>query len=247
MKKVYGKAIMTGWILALIGVIGVILGINLAGSTGNDGFFALLALGIVLVISGIVTICVYAGMQRAVARAFSEAQPLLRFTISASDYAPYIAAQAEEIRSTNKGSLVIALIFCALMAIGGPVFVKESGIIYTFTGIGLGLFLMFVFWIATRYRVNKLRNCDKEVILTPGSAYVAGQFHVWNVPTTFLSEAVYFAAGEYEKSPFAVIRITYNAITRTITAPYTFLIPVPSGMEDKARAAVKSLQGRLKP
>ena len=246
-KKVYGKAIKTGWILTLIGVITTAAGFNLGGSTGNTDFFALAVLGIVLVISGIAVVAVYAGMERGVSRVFNESSPLLRFAISAQDYAPFVAAQAEEIRSTNKTFLVIALIFCGLMAIGGPFVAKKAGIIYTFTGIGLALFLLFSEWIATKYRVNKLRNSDKEVVLTPGSAYVGGQFHIWKLPASFLSEAVYFGAGEYENSPLAVIRITYNAFTGTIVTPYTILIPVPAGMEEKAKAAVQALQSGVKP
>ncbi len=245
-KKIYGTAIKTGCILALIGVIGTVVGFNLGGSTGNDVFFALMALGVLLLISGIATVGVYAAMERGLSRALKDSAPLLRFTISAQDYAAYAVAQAEEIRSTNKMSLVIALIFCGLMAVGGPFLVKEDGIIFTFVGIGLALFLVFVSWIATRYRIKKLKTADKEVILTLDSAYVGGQFHIWKLPVSFLSEAVYFGAGEYENSPQAVIRITYHAITRTIVTPYTVVIPVPAGMEEKARAAVEALQSGVK-
>lgn len=245
-KKIYGTAMKTGWILILIGVVGTVAGFNLGGSTGNDGFFALMALGVLLLISGLATVGVYAAMERGLSRALNDSAPLLRFTIPAQDYAPYVAAQAEEIRSANKMSLVIALVFCGLMAVGGPFVVKENGIIYTFTGVGLGLFLIVTAWIITKYRINKLKNSDKEVILTSGSAYVGGQFHVWKLPASFLSEAVYFGAGQYEKSPLAVIRITYNAFTGTLVTPYTILIPVPAGMEEKAKAAVQILQGGVK-
>lgn len=246
-KKLYGKAIKTGWILALIGVIGTVVGFNLGGSTGNDVFFALMALGVLLAISGITTVGVYATMERGLRRVLRDSAPLLRFTISAQDYAVYAEAQAEEIRSTNRISLTIALIFCGLMAVGGPFLVKENGIIYTFVSIGLALFLVSVAWIATKYRINKLKNTDKEVVLTQNGAYVGGEFHMWKLPLSFLSEAVYFAAGEYEKSPLALIRITYNAFTRTIVTPYTIVIPVPAGMEEKAKAAVGALQSGVKP
>lgn len=246
-NKVYGKAMKTGWILTLIGVIVTVVGFNLGGSTNKTGFFALAALGVLLLISGIATVSVYAAMERGVSRALKDSTPLLRFTISAKDYAAYAVAQAEEIRSANRMSLTIALIFCALMAVGGPFLAKENGIIFTFVGIGLALFLGFVFSIATKYRVNKLKNTDKEVVLTQNSAYVGGQFHRWKLPLSFLSEVAYFGAGEYEKSPLALIRITYNAFTRTIVTPYTIVIPVPAGMEEKAKAAVGALQSGVKP
>lgn len=245
-KKVYGKAMKTGWFLTLIGVIGAVVGFNLGGSTGNDGFFALMALGVLLLISGITTVGVYGAMERGLSRALNESAPLLRFTIPAEDYAAYAVQQAEEIRSMNKTSLIIALVFCALMAVIGPLVVKDEGIIYTYVGIGLAIFLLLVAWIATTYRVHKLMKGDKEVILTSGSAYVGGQFHVWKLPASFLSEARYLGAGEYKASSRPVIRITYNAFTRTLVTPYTILIPVPVGMEEKAKAAVGALQSGVK-
>ncbi len=246
-NKAYGKAIKAGWILISIGVIGTVVGFNLGGSTGNDAFFALMALGVLLLISGMATVGVYAAMERGLSHALEDSAALLRFTIAAEDYTVYAARQAEEIRSASRTSLTIALIFCGLMAVGGPLLVKKEGIIYTFTGVGLALFLGFVSWIATKYRVGKLKNADKEVVLTSHGAYIGGQFHTWKLPLSFLSEAVYFGAGEYENNSHAVIRITYNAFTRTIVTPYTILIPVPAGMEEKAKAAVYALKNRVKP
>ncbi|MBI4970840.1 MAG: hypothetical protein HZC17_03260 [Candidatus Omnitrophica bacterium] len=245
-KKVYGKPIKTGWVLTLLGIVGIVAGIHFAGSTGNSGFFALMALGGLLVISGIVTVGVYAVMEMGVSRALKDSAPLLRFTIAAQDYAAYAAQQAQEIRSTNKISLIIALVFCGLVAVIGPFSVKHDGIIFAFVGVGLALILTFFAWSITAYRVNKLMKGDKEVVLTSGSAYVGGEFHVWKLPASFLSEVVYFGAGEYEESPTALIRITYNAFTRTIVTPYTVLIPVPQGMEEKAKAAVHILKGDVK-
>lgn len=245
-KRVYGKAMKTGWGLTLIGIIGIVAGFKLAGSTGNTGFFALTALGLLLVISGLVTVGVYAAMEWGVSQAFHASSPLLRFTIAARDYAAFTAAEAAEIRGANKMSLVIALIFCGLVAVGGPFLVKDNGIIYTCAGAALALILLFFSWIITRYRINKLKTADREVILTPDGAYVGGQFNLWKPPVSFLSEAAYFDAGTYQTGPMAVIRITYSAVTRTIVTPYTIVIPVPAGMEEKAKAAVNALQGKVK-
>ena len=67
--------------------------------------------------------------------------------------------------------------------------VREDGIILTFVGVGFALLLIISSRIITNYRIKKLKTADREVILTTGSAYVGGQFHIWSIPTTFLSEA----------------------------------------------------------
>lgn len=247
MKNLYGKVIKTGWVIAVAGGVTSFAGIKIARSTGNDNFFALMVLGALLVITGIVMAAVYGAMEKSFSRAAGEGVPLLRFTLSGPDYFRFAGAQAEEIRQTNKMSLIIALVFCGLLAVAGPLFVKENGALFSLFSLGLGLFLIVACWLATAYRVNKLKNGDKEVILTPESAYVGDQFHFWRAPASSLREAVFLGAGEHRDNPRAVLRITYSAVTGTGTTPYTLLIPVPVGMEEKAKAAARTLQDGAKP
>lgn len=242
----YSKAIRTGWIFTLLGAILIVAGINLGGSTGNTGFFALAALGALLIIIGLVTVGVYAGMRRGVSDILKDKNPLLRLTLTAQDYAEFAVAEGDEIKSTNKMSLVIALIFCGLVAIGGPIVVGEDGIILVFVGVGLALLLIISSSIITRYRIKKLKTADRLVILNTGGAYVWGEYHTWSIPTNFLSEAVYFSAGKYQGCSSAVIRITYSALTRTLITPYTILIPVTAEMEEKAKDAIQILKGCVK-
>jgi len=246
MKRIYGKPMAAGWILASLGIAAIFAGFKLAKTTGADGFFALVMLGGLFVISGITILGVYAAMEAGVSRALKDSAPLFEFTLTARDYSLHWDTQVEEIRSANKMSLIIALIFCGLLAIGGPFFVKENPSLFSFISIGLAFFLVSACWLATKYRVNKLKNSDKKVVLTAGGAYIGGQFHAWKTPASFLNEAVYFEAGQYEKNPLPLIRITYSAMTGTIMTPYTVLIPVPPGVEEKAKDAVRVLQGGVK-
>jgi len=245
-QKVYGSALKTGWRLFFLGLIGTVAGVMLGGNTGNTGFFALAALGVLLVIAGLVTVGVYAAMERALAGALNDTAPLLRFTISAADYAEYAVAEGQEIQDANKLSLIIALVFCGLVAIVGP-FIVEEGAIVVVVGVGLAIFLWLAATLITKYRIHKLRSADREVVLTMGNAYVGGQFHFWNIPTNFLGEVSYFDAGAYENSSKPVIRITYSAVTRTVLTPYTFIIPIPAGLEEKAMEAAQALRSGIKP
>jgi hypothetical protein len=243
-KKVYGTPIRVGWILTLLGVMGGIGGFILEDQTKNMSFFALVAFGVFFVIFGLVTVAVYSAMERRVKRTFGDENPLLRFTMSAADYAMFTKAEADEIASANKGSLIIALFFCALVAVIGPFVVRHDGYLMVVIGIGLGIFLAVSAWIITKIRIRKLIHGDKAVVLTLDGAFIGSQFHTWAMPGSFLSDAAYFPAGEYEGCPTPVVKITYSALTGTIVTPYSFVIIVPPGMEANAQRAVKALRSR---
>jgi hypothetical protein len=119
--------------------------------------------------------------------------------------------------------------------------VKERFVIFTI-GVALAVFLTGSAWIITKYRIHKLIYGDKEVILTTKGAFVGSQFHTWSPLGTFLSEVHYYSAGEYEHCAKPIVRITYSAITGTIITPYTIVIVVPAGMEERAQSAVEILQ-----
>jgi uncharacterized membrane protein len=245
-RKFYGKAVRNGWIVAVIGILMIFAGFTLADIKGGMNYYALVMLGLFVVIVGVVIAVVYSGMEKSVKSAFNTQWPLLHFMASASDYQAFSAAEAEEIRSNNKISRNIGLFFCGLIAVGGPIFVRDTGYYFTIIAFGIAIFLIITQWIATGYYVNKLEKGDKEVILTTEGAYAGGQFHLWNIPLTSLDEVRYFNAGEYEGSDIALIRIVYSAITGTIVTPYTVIIPVPPAYEEQAVNAVRVLSASKK-
>jgi hypothetical protein len=112
--------------------------------------------------------------------------------------------------------------------------------------LGIAVFIIAAQWIITKYRVNKIEKADKEVILTLEGALVGDVFHVWRVLFSFLSNVKYFNHGDYKGCEIAIIRITYLSISGTIVAPYTFIIPVPSGYEYQAEKAAQRLRGIIK-
>ena len=226
--------------------MGGVGGFILEDQTKQMGYFALVAFGFLFVITGLVTVGVYAAMARGVRRALGDANPLLRFTMSASNYAMFTKAEADEIRAANKVSLIIALIFCGLVCIVGPFMVRHDGYLMAIIGAGLALFLVASAWVITKYRIHKLSHVGKDVVLTENGAFIGNQFHNWSTPGTFLSDARFFGAGAFEGCPAPVVRITYTALTGTIVTPYSFVIVVPSGMEGIAQSAVRVLQGNIR-
>lgn len=245
-RKVYGKAVRNGWIAAVIGVLMIFAGFNFAELEKEMGYYSLVVFGMFIIIVGVVIVAVYSGMERSVKNITNSPSPLMNFMLSAKDYTAFSSAEADEIRVANRTSLYIALFFCVLIAVGGPLIVEDTGYYFTIIAFGIAVFLSAAQWIITRYRVGKLVKGAKEIILTVEGAYVGGEFHLWNVPLTFLSQVQYFNRGEYEGCELAVIRITYSAISGTIITPYTFIIPVPPKFEEQAAGAVQVLLSKVK-
>jgi hypothetical protein len=240
-KRFYGKPVRNGWILATIGIASIFAGWNIAENTKEMGYYALVMAGLFLALTGFVIIAVYSHMEKSIRKTFNSESPMLRFTAAEGDYQAFMEAQANEIRSINRTSRNIALFFCGLIAIAGPLFIRDDGYYFTFIAAGIAIFLMVSQWIVTEYRVKKLFRGDKEVILTEEGAYVCGQFHTWSGPFAFINNVEYFGAGEFEGCDKAMIRISYSTISGTIVTPCTFVIMIPSGMEGQAAIAAQKL------
>ena len=238
-RKLYKKPKRVGWILFLLGLIGLVSSIMLFNLTNSTNFFALSMFSVLFIIAGLTTVGVYRAMESRANKSYESAAPLLRYFITAGEYSAYAEAEAKEIWAINKQTLMIQLVFCALVAIIGPIIVKESKIVPFLTGLGLAALLSVAFLLITAYRVRKLKTGEQEVVLTTNDAIVGNQFFSWTIPSTILTDVKYYNVGEYESSPLALIKITFMQIT----TPQVVLIPVPAVMEEKAKEAAEILRG----
>lgn len=229
----------------------------------GDGSFALIALGIFILIIGIVTLCVYAMMEGRFRKVLDAGNgTLLRYQMNENELTFGVSAQADNVKSTNKSTLLIILFFCAVFAIGGPIFIEDDGYIFSIISIALGVFMTIMALIITKYRTNKLKKgLNREVILTVNAAYVFGELHTWRLPG-FLLSVGYSPVGQNQSqypnpnpspnlnpSPNPnpskiyncdVINIEYTAVAWPIQL-YNLTIPIPKGMEAIAQQAVSIL------
>jgi hypothetical protein len=110
-RKLYGKAVRNGWIVVLLGALSVAAGFILADKSGNMGYYSLVMLGVLFIITGAVIAGAFSKLEHSVERIVNDASPLLHYTASVNEYGDFPEAEAGEIRQANKTSLYIALSF----------------------------------------------------------------------------------------------------------------------------------------
>lgn len=205
----------------------------------GDASFAMIAFGVLLLIFGIVTLSVYAMMEKRFKQAIGDRNGiLLQYQMNENEFISGVSKQSDNIKNTNKSSLLIMLSFCVIIAIGGPLLV-EDGYIFSIIAIGLGVFLSLMALIITKYRTKKIKKGNREVLLTVKAAYVFGELHSWQLPG-FLLNVEYSPAAQDKKYNSDVIEIKYTAVAMPIQV-YEVSVPVPRGLENQAQQAVSVL------
>ena len=233
--RLYTKPFVTGAVLLVLGIFMFAYGIIMAGQTHNSDFYALVVFGTIFIISAIVTIFVYGALEVKFQKIINS-NTLLDFCIDDYEYQKTAEISANEIKANNKITLFIMLFFCIALAIIGP-FVAEDGYLISLISIGLAVFLTLAAIIATTYRVNKLKKGSKRVVLSKKGAYICGEFHYWDLAGSALLKAEYIRIGNEN----GYIKINYGAITIPAQSVYSFIVPIPKEMEQKAKDIVELL------
>ena len=209
----------------------------------GDLSYAIIIFGGLFLITGVVTICVYGMMEKRFKQALGDINGiLLHYEMNENEFIKGVSQQADNIKSTNKSTLLIMLGFCVILAIAGPFFL-EDGIIFSITAIVLGVFLTIMALIITNYRTNKLKKGKNEILLTINASYAFGELHSWQLPG-FLLSVEYCPREQNNKYNCDVIEIKYTAVAMPIQI-YDVTLPIPSSMESDAHKAVINLKSKI--
>lgn len=234
-NTLYKKPFITATVFFIFGLISMILGIYFSGSTGESDYFALLAFGVFFIIIAFDIFVVYGVMEMKFKSAINN-QKLIDFTLNDDLFDDVAEKTGKEIKQNSKTLLTIMLLFCIVFG-GFSLFLGEDGVLLSGIFIGIGIFLTIAAFIITKYRVSKLKKGSKRVILSKYAAYVAGEFHIWNVPGSALIRVRYIPR-DNDKVKMGYIEIQYGAITVPGPSTYSFIVPIPSEFENKAAEVV---------
>ena len=235
----YKKPFIVALVFFVAGILMVAGGFYLAGLTGSMGYYALVAFGVLALITAIVTYFMYRRLEREYQRTLG-GDPVLRFTVDASLLAENIERSVKELKSENRTKLFVMLVFCALFAIVLPFFF-EDGYLFVYICAGIAVFLSAAALLLTVYGVRRLRKGDNEFILSTNGAYVSGEYHSWGMPGTSLTGIRYQPPAEEEPG---LIEIEYTAASIPAEAAVKFSIPVPLDQAPKAEEVVRALEQR---
>lgn len=231
----YKKPFVFAGILMFFGVGAIIGGIVLNNLTKDMGYFAFIAFGIFFLIISTVTFAVYGAMQMKFKSVINH-QKILDFYLKEDQFIQTAEKTSDEIKQTNKSMLMIMLAFCIIFGLLG-LFILEDGYIFLLILCCLGIFLTFAAFVITKYRTAKLHRGSKRVILAKRAAFVAGEFHNWDMPGTALTGVRYVQHGE-EANEVGYLEIKYSAITVPGPSEYTVVVPLPFEMEAQAQQII---------
>jgi hypothetical protein len=237
----YKKPFITAGVFFFLGISSISGGILMNNSTGDMDYFALVAFGVFFIIISIVVFAVYGSMENKF-KAVINNQKLLDFTLSEELFSQTAEQTGAEIISTNKGLLMIMLAFCVIFGFLG-LLVFDDGIVFFIIFACLGVFLTIAAFVITKYRTAKLKKGSRRVILAKKAAFVAGEFHNWDMPGTALI-AVKYVPRVVESYKIGYLEIKYGAITIPGPSEYTFIVPIPYEMEAQAPQIISILLER---
>ena len=233
----YRRPFLVAYVFFVAGALMTGGGFMLAEYTGEMGFFALVAFGVLALTAAVVVYLMYRRLEAEFDRAL-RGKPLLRFTVDNSVLADSIERNVRDLKADNKAILLIMLAFCGLFAIVLPFFF-EDGYLFIFICLGIAAVLTLSALIITAYRVRKLRKGSNEFILSPGGIYAGGEFHCWSMPGTRLTDVQYHPP---EGDAPGLIEIEYTAASYPASASQKVSIPIPGDQASKAEEILRLLQ-----
>lgn len=224
MKNHYLKPKLFALALLVISLGMIFGGFFMESETYDMNYFGVAFIGIFFMIMSLVTFFVYNNLQRKL-NALLDATPLMAFVLSEQQAHQAVEENNAALKSYNTRIWLTIVGFCLLFAVTGPLFVEDWAL-WAMICLAIAVFFTFVFFVATAYRVNRIKNADHNVVLNEKGVYFMGQYYTFGMTGVWLSQAEY----DPEK---ALLTLMVTAATTAGPADSTIIIPIPDEYKDK--------------
>lgn len=220
------KSSIISLVIAAIGVIVMFLPAIL-GIEGIDGGYAIILLGVVVIITGIVAFIIYTWRANKLDAMLGGKNLLVHWTYSQDEWQRYTERAHEDKKSASRILFYIISGFALATGIGFFIKDPDSGKYVFLAMLGLIFLMGIIAYVTTMldYRRNK-KNLGEAYIARDG-LFLNGVLHTWKGLATRLDTVV------YEEEAQSLV-FTYVALDRVGLHPYTVRVPVPQGQEAKA-------------
>lgn len=214
-------------VIAAVGVI-IMFVPAILGIEGMDGGYAIILLGVVVIITGIVAFIVYTWRANKLNAMLGGKNLLVHWTYSQDEWQRYTERAHEDKKSASRILFFIISGFALATGAGFFIWDPDSGKYVFLVMLGLIVIIGIVAYLTTMldYRRNK-KNLGEAYIATDG-VYLNRVLHTWKGLATHLDNVV------YEEEAQSMI-FKYVAVDRVGLHSYTVRVPVPHGQEAKAR------------
>ncbi len=194
--------------------------------------FWMIPVGLVLAITFLICIFVFASQSRRLERMFKHEELLARWTF---DMAQQQQKAEAEFKARKKSNRILILIVIAFFVIIGGLFTAfgfddlEDAAGFLLVMLGMMILICIAAWIAPIMSYRKMRNSQPEVYVGPYGAWVLGEYVQWKAPMTRPIQVV-FEPGQAG----AQINVQYEIFQRYGYQQHDCRIPSPPGCENEA-------------
>ena len=205
--------------------------------SGMDYGFALVFLGLFIIITAIVIFYYYGRLNRNFQNML-DGSALLYFVLSKDLYLLFRDKEAKDIKAGNKAVLFIIYVFCIIF---GIIFALTIDVMFLLICLGIAVFFTIVYFLVTAFRTQKVKRSQALVCLNEGGVYLFGQMHAWSLPGSH-PVSISFDAAENTGLPCRCILITYSALAYPVPRSETVTVPVPPEYYERAVRAVDAFK-----
>jgi len=227
------------WLLvALLGILAALYP-SFSGMDMMNGGYAIVLLGLLLVLAGVIVAAIYLRRAKVLADLLSGEKVLAHWTYTEEEWDRYTRAQSRTSRSEKITLFFVISGFALLFGVGFLLFApdKDAGLAVFLTMLGLIAVIGVTAFLSIKLSDLRSRGQRREVYISSDGVYIGRELHTWNVAGATLEEV------GFRERPSALLEISYSYPTRYGMDTATVRVPVPRGQEKAARQIADRLNG----
>jgi hypothetical protein len=210
---------------------------SLTGMEGINGGFALSFIAIFLSITFLITSVVFFVMAKKFDMAITEDNLILHWVYKKSEWMKF-SEKEFGVQKKEKWSLFILITVIAFVVLTiFSIIVRDSWPVMIIVFFGLTALLAFVAFIVPKIQYANFKKTNPEAYISPGCAYLSGEFHCWSVLGAVLEDV------ELDDKNMQ-IRITYSYPARYNRSQTILRIPLP--IQESAKSEAETAVSILK-
>jgi hypothetical protein len=234
MKANSQRSAMWVWVVITLAFIFGIFAPSILGVEGMHGGYAISSLCIFLAIIGIVVVFIYRSRASTLDAMLKHKNLLAHWTYTPQQWQDYTAKNSREEKSNSWGLYGLVMIIVIIVCFGFWLINRNSGILMIIMALGLAAILAMTILISTNYDHWQNKKYHGEVYITKNGALINRTLHIWHGWGARLEGVEYQEKGR-------MMEITYSVPNRNMRSTHTVHIPVPSGLEEKAKRVMALL------
>jgi|GEM_PF-536573 len=242
-ETTHGRAVVWTLGLALVGAVAMAMP-HIYGLWGADIGFAATLVGLLLVLTGVISSALFAGAVWALDRLLSGRDRLVRWTYPQADWMAFVGVEHERQRAAAGPALALVGGLMVLVGGGFVLFAEDTEAALVTVAVLGGVFALIAGvavltpWLGAR----RLRRGPFEVQVGPRALYRGGQSHVWG---GLLGR---FEGARITTAPRPTLLVHYSMLQalggRFITVyrrHETVPLPIPEGQQAEAHRVAQAL------